>query len=147
MANQSPPKPGSTPSLPCLCAAVRKAGRRLTRHYDRRLEPSGLKITQFSMLANINRNPGLTVSDLAGLLVMDQTTVTRNLGVLVREGYVRLEPAETDRRVKRVYISGPGAAKLAQARPWWDQAQREVEETLGRQGAEGLLAILGKLAE
>ena len=130
---------------PCLCATVRKAGRVLTRRYDRHLKPSGLKVTQYSMLANIERNPGMTVSDLAGLLMMDQTTVTRNLALLYRDGLVRMEPDEGDRRLRRVWASARGAARLEEARPLWNQAQREVEQALSRHGVESLLEVLGRL--
>lgn len=130
---------------PCLCAAVRKAGRLLTRQYDRHLKPSGLKVTQYSMLANIGRNPGITVSDLATLLMMDQTTVTRNLALLDRDGLVKVEPDQDDRRVRRVWASARGTARLQEAKPLWDQAQQEVEQALSRSGVDSLLEVLGRL--
>jgi DNA-binding MarR family transcriptional regulator len=125
---------------------IRKTGRILTRRYDRYLKPSGLKITQFSMLANIARNPGITVSDLAELLLMDQTTVSRNLRVLEKSGYAHMEPEVTDHRIKRIRIADSGMAKMDEARPLWEKAQREMERVLGREGIEGLLAGLGKMA-
>ncbi|MFH1057269.1 MAG: MarR family winged helix-turn-helix transcriptional regulator [Pseudomonadota bacterium] len=135
------------PSFPCLCAAIRRAGRIATRQYDAYLKPSGLKITQFSMLANIARNPEITVTRLADLLLMDQTTVTRNLVVLEKAGWVGLEPGESDRRLKRVTITAAGQAKLDRARPYWLEAQAAMEATLGRAGIADLLASFQKLLE
>ena len=132
-------------TFPCLCAAVRKTGRVLTRKYEAHLKPSGLKVTQFSMLANIVRHPGISVSDLAGLLVMDQTTVTRNLGVLERSGYVRLETRPDDQRVRQVALTESGRAKVKEARPLWDRAQAEVEGLLGREDIDSLMISLRKL--
>ena len=132
-------------SFPCLCAAVRKTGRVLTRKYEAYLKPSGLKVTQFSMLATISRHPGISVSDLAGLLVMDQTTVTRNLGVLERSGYVRLEPRPDDQRVRQVALTDTGRVKVKEARPLWDRAQEEVEGLLGREDIDSLLQYLRRL--
>jgi DNA-binding MarR family transcriptional regulator len=125
---------------------VRKASRILTRRYNHYLKPSGLKISQFSILANIARNPGITVSALAELLVMDQTTITRNLRVLERSGYIHLEPEATDQRIKRVQISSVGRSKIAVARPLWEKAQLETERLLGREGVEELLGGFKKIA-
>ena len=135
-----------TSLYPCLCAVIRKAGRILTREYDHYLKPTGLKITQFSMLANITRNPGITVSELAKLLVMDQTTVTRNLRVLENSGYIHLEPEVTDHRIKRIQISDMGMSKMNEAWPLWEKAQLEVERILGRESIEGLLGSFKKIA-
>jgi len=135
-----------TSLYPCLCAVIRKAGRILTRKYDKYLKPSGLKITQFSMLANIARNPAITVSELAKLLFMDQTTVSRNLRVLEKSGYIHLEPEVTDHRIKRIQIADVGMYKMNEARPLWERAQLDMEGALGRSSIEGLLGSLRKMA-
>lgn len=139
-------KPVETSGYPCLCAVIRKAGRILTRRYDEYLKPSSLKVTQFSMLANIIRNPGITVSELAKLLLMDQTTVTRNLRVLEKSGYLHLEPDLTDHRIKRAQVTGAGMSKMDEARPLWERAQVEMARKLGRESIEGLLGSLKKMA-
>ena len=131
--------------MPCLCAAARKAARVLTRNYDAHLKPSGLLVTQFSMLMNIARRPGMTVSGLAKLLMMDQTTVTRNLVLLEKRGYIRTEQEADDQRIKRVFISDSGRAKLDQAKPLWAAAQKEMEDKVGRQGLIDLLGSIERL--
>jgi len=105
-----------------------------------------MKLTQYSMLAHIGRNRDISVSELAGLLAMDQTTVTRNLRVLQKLGYIRLEIDMTDHRIKRVRISQAGTSKMDEARPFWKEAQSETEEILGTENIEGLLESLRKLA-
>ena len=140
-------RPVETSRYPCLCAVIRKAGRILTRQYDKCLKPSGLKITQFSMLVNIARNPAITVSELAKLLVMDQTTVSRNLQVLEKSGYIHLEPEVTDQRIKNIQIADRGMSKVNEARPLWERAQLDMERVLGGQSIEGLLGSLIKIAE
>ena len=136
-----------TSQYPCLCAAVRKTGRHLTKKYDQYLKPSGLKITQFSMLANIARNPSIAVTKLAELLVMDQTTVTRNLRVLEKAGYIHIETDTTDHRIKRTQVTGLGMCRMDEARPFWEKAQLEIERILGKESIERLLssfkAIMG----
>lgn len=138
--------PSEASRYPCLCAVVRKTGRILTRQYDHHLKPSGLRITQYSMLANIVRNPGITVSDLANLLAMDQTTVSRNLRVLEKSGYIRIAPEVTDHRIKRITITGRGMSKMDEAGPLWEKAQLEVSRILGGESIEGLLGIFKRIA-
>jgi DNA-binding MarR family transcriptional regulator len=144
-SSKSKISPPQTSEYPCLCAVMRKAGRILTRRYDQSLRPSGLKLTQYSMLANIERNPDVSVSELAGLLVMDQTTVTRNLRVLQKLGYIHLEPDMNDHRIKRIRISEAGTSKMDEARPLWKEAQSQTEGILGRANIEGILDSLRNL--
>lgn len=136
-----------TSQFPCLCAGFRKAGRVLTRKYDHYLKPSGLKITQFSMLANIARNPDVSVSELAELLLMDQTTVTRNLQVLEKSDYVKIEAEAADYRVRKIRISDRGESKMKEARPLWEKAQQEMEAILGSDSIRGLLSTFNSIAD
>jgi DNA-binding MarR family transcriptional regulator len=130
---------------PCLCALIRKAGRIATRSYDNILKPCGLKVTQFGMLANIARNPATTVSELAELLSMDQTTVSRNLRVLEKSGYIRLEGEMADHRIRRIQISDLGVSKMNEAGPLWKQAQLEMQRVLGRENIDGMIKSAKKL--
>jgi DNA-binding MarR family transcriptional regulator len=97
------------------------------------------------MLANIARNPATTVSELAELLSMDQTTVSRNLRVLEKSGYIRLEGEMTDHRVRRIQISDLGVSKMNEARPLWKQAQLEMQRVLGRENIDGMIKSAKKL--
>lgn len=98
------------------------------------------------MLVNIDRNKDITVSDLAKLLLMDQTTVTRNLRVLEKSGYILENPDPADNRVKRIQVTATGKAKIDEARPLWEIAQAEMVRVLGREDIEHLLASLKKMA-
>jgi DNA-binding MarR family transcriptional regulator len=131
--------------FPCLCAVIRKTGRSLTKQYDNYLKPSGLKVTQYSMLVNIMRNPGIAVTELAKLLLMDQTTVTRNLRVLEKTGYISMNPDGSDSRVKRIRITDIGQAKVDEAKPYWETAQLEMVRILGREEIDHILASLNNL--
>ena len=131
--------------FPCLCAVVRKTGRSLTKLYDQYMKPSGLKVTQYSMLVNIMRNPGIAVSELAKLLLMDQTTVTRNLRVLEKSGYISINTDESDSRIKRIRINDTGQAKVDEAKPYWEKAQLEMVRILGREDIDHILGNLNKL--
>ena len=137
--------PVTSSTYPCLCALIRKAGRVATRSYDKCLKPCGLKVTQLGMLAKIARRPSITVSELAESLAMDQTTVSRNLRVLERSGYISLDDEMTDHRVRRIRISDSGISKMNEAIPFWEKAQLDMERLLGRENIDVMMDIVKKL--
>ena len=82
----------------CNCLAVRQAARHVTRFYDQFLAASGLRTTQFSMLAKLRRQGPMTINTLAADLVMDRTTLGRNILPLERDGLIAVEKGRRDRR-------------------------------------------------
>ena len=120
---------GAIPSG-CFCAQIRKAGRIATQVYNELLKPSGLTATQFSVLSNINRNENISVTSLAAVMIMDQTTLTRNLKRLRDKNLVLIEPGE-DRRIKKLSLTRGGVARMNAARPLWEQAQQRMMDELG----------------
>lgn len=134
-------KMSTLPQSPCLCIALRKATRVITRQYDEYLKPSGLRITQYSMLANISRNPGITISELAKLMIMDQTTVTRNVQLLIQQGYLSAREGD-DRRVRSIHLSDLGKRTFEKAHPLWLKAQQKAERDLGKLGFDIFLQSL-----
>ena len=82
------PRQAKPPDSPCTCAMARRTARHLTREYDRVLKPAGLKLTQYSVLANLVRNGATSITALAERLAMDRTTMTRNLRPLERAGWI-----------------------------------------------------------
>ncbi len=127
---------------PCTCAALRRAARRLTRAYDRALKPVGLRLTQYSVLANLARaEGGLSVTDLARRLAMDRTTLTRNLRPLEAAGWLRVAPGP-DRRSRAVVLTADGRSVFETAQPLWQDAERRFRQALGREEAAELRRLL-----
>ena len=77
----------------CTCSAMRKASRQITRLYDSHLEPVGLRITQFLMLAALEEAGGATVNTLAERLDIERTAMGKMLGFLERDDFVAIMPA------------------------------------------------------
>ncbi len=99
----------------CACLNVRKAARAVTQLYDEVLQPSGLRATQFNLLVAIALAGEAPVTRLADALVMDRTTLTRNLKPLESQGLITIE-AGTDRRVFHLdatMIPTPGSSGLS----------------------------------
>ncbi|KJV26135.1 MarR family winged helix-turn-helix transcriptional regulator [Luteibacter yeojuensis] len=139
--------PSSRPYL-CNCGALRKASRRVSRLYDEALAPIGLGSSQHTLLVEISRWEGSqapTLWELAESMVMDRTTIARNLKPLERDGYVAIRPSKTDRRSKLVSLTAAGTAKVAESKPYWLQAQKAFERAFGAKEAavlrEQLLSI------
>lgn len=133
------------PSL-CNNGVLRKATRRLGQFYDAAIAPSGLRATQFAMLAEIAALEGPTLRQLANALVMDLSALGHTLKPLARDGLVIIAPDPRDRRAKRALLTEAGEAKLVEAQRLWLTAQRRFEATLGTEQAAELRAVLGFIA-
>jgi DNA-binding MarR family transcriptional regulator len=137
--------PVSRSASGCTCFKLRSLSRRVTQLYDRVLAPSGLKVTQYSLIANARRREGAnppTVTELAQKLVTDRTTLTRNLSPLVDAGFVRVASG-ADGRSKAVIVTAKGEAAYQAARPLWSTAQGYMRERVG----ESDLAALHELID
>lgn len=128
--------------LPCACSVVRRTGRALTRRYDEILAPSGLRVTQYAVLATLARHGPIGMSRLADDLATDRTTLTRTLAPLQRDGLIQVALGQ-DRRTRVVDVTAAGAAALERARPLWLDAQAQVATIVG---PDRLAALVGELA-
>jgi DNA-binding MarR family transcriptional regulator len=122
--------------LGCTCFKLRKLTRAMSRLYDQHMATVGLKTTQYSLLVNASR-AALPVAELADLLGMERTTLTRNLKPLLDAGWVVLKPG-ADSRQRIVTITDDGRAKVEQAYVVWRQAQLEFEKLMGRDAVRAL---------
>ncbi len=134
-----------TADSPCLCYALRQASRAVSRFYDEELRGVGLRTTQYSLLQLLRRSGEVRQRDLAELTLHDETTLTRNLRPLVDAGWVAVRTGE-DRRERWFKITAAGSAKVQEARPAWERAQRRLQATLPEGTWQGLLAILPQIA-
>jgi DNA-binding MarR family transcriptional regulator len=89
----------------CNCLALREASRHVTQFYDQFLASSGLRTTQFSILIRLRLAGPMTINALAKRLVMDRTTLGRNILPLEREGLIEIIPGSVDRRSKVVHLT------------------------------------------
>jgi DNA-binding MarR family transcriptional regulator len=125
----------------CTCFNLRKATRAVTQLYDEFMRPTGLRVTQFSLLAAIRIAGKISITELAQEAVMDRTTLKRNLELLEREGFVRIQPGD-DARVREVSLTAAAQRKLAAALPYWTRAQNHVTGKLGQARSDQLLSNL-----
>ncbi|MEQ8397438.1 MarR family winged helix-turn-helix transcriptional regulator [Thalassobaculum sp.] len=127
----------------CTCAALRRTARRMTQIYDDALKPTGLKLTQYSLLAMLAQAGEPSITDLADLMMMDRTTLTRNLRPLQAAGWVRLGTGG-DKRSRSVVLTAKGESTLQAARPVWRQAEASIRGKLGADGGRQLRRLLAE---
>lgn len=134
--------PSADPRLKgCTWFRLRRASRRITQLYDGHLAPSGLTVSQYSLLSHLVGRPSLTICDLSVALGMDRTTLSRNLKPLLTRGLVQSAPGD-DRRSKRLVPTAAGEAAWSQAKALWRQAQSEIQRRLGEDAVARLNALL-----
>jgi DNA-binding MarR family transcriptional regulator len=121
---------------------VRSAARHVTQLYDQALAPAGLRVTQFSILAKLKRLGPLTINGLAKDMVMDRTTLSRNVLPLERDGLLKIEACAADGRAKELHLTKAGEKRLQAGREAWAQAQARFETEFGAQRAADFRAML-----
>lgn len=131
----------------CACYNLRRTSRAVTQVFDAYFEEIGLKSTQFTVLAALEyESKGRpTVTHLASALVLEQSSLSRNLAVLERQGLIALEPG-ADKRERIVTLTRAGRALLARGYPVWQRAQAAVVGALGPGEHEAQIRSLRRMA-
>ena len=126
----------------CNCLAIRQAARHVTQFYDQLFAPVGLRATQFAILSRLRRDGPMTINALAAALVMDRTTLGRNILPLQRDGLIEIAAAASDRRRRELCLSAAGADKLRRASERWRVAQTRFDAVFGGERAAALRDLL-----
>jgi DNA-binding MarR family transcriptional regulator len=140
---------GPMPRGICTCGSLRAASRRVSQYYDSVLAPLDLKMTQFSILAEVHRGglqAPISMHDLAIAMIMDRSTLGHNLRPLVRDELLRLRTAGDDGRKRYVSLTQKGLAVLQQARRLWECAEKRIERVFGKESAAAFRATLLRIA-
>jgi DNA-binding MarR family transcriptional regulator len=126
--------------LSCMCASIRRASRAMTQSYDDALRPFGLHATQFSILQVLSRTGELNQRQLSGILAADSTTLTRNLRLMRKRGWIVIRPGK-DRRERWLQLSSSGNRQLVRATPAWQRVQEHLRARLGEASWRNLQAV------
>ena len=114
--------------------------------YDAALKPSGLRATQFTLLAVLAKRGELPLTKLAEILVLDRTTLTRNLKPLVKKGWLSIG-REEDERIRLISLTEQGHTVVREATPLWRQAQKNIVAQIGAENLPKLVADLNSLVQ
>jgi DNA-binding MarR family transcriptional regulator len=133
----------------CTCGSLRKASRRISQFYDTALAPVGIKSTQYSILAEVERGSvhgPVTMCELADAMVMDRSTLGHNLRPLQRDDLLSLRLTPSDRRKRQVLLTSKGKSTLRRARLLWRAAEGRFEQIFGKRHAAELRIVLLNIA-
>ncbi len=135
--NMKPEEVDFAAARQCVCTAARRHSRELTRFFEKAMRGSGVHVTQFTLLATLIQTGPIPTTRLADFQGLERTTLTRNLALLVRDGFVRIDEGE-DRRVRKVAITPAGEEAARRAFPFWKNAQdAALAAAVGRGGTQG----------
>ncbi len=129
----------------CHCFAVRKAARRITRMYDAYLQPAGLRVTQFLILAALDELQSAPVNGLAERLDIERTAMGKMIGLLERGGFVRIQPSPTDGRSRIAELTPEGRGLYARAELLWREAQHQFSQLNGDENVASLRRSLSEM--
>lgn len=127
----------------CVARNLRESARWITQLFEKRIEESGIKITQFGLLNYINALETPTINEVAQGFNLDRTTLSRNLRPLVREGWITITPG-SDKRIRTLSLTPKGREILEHATPYWRKAQKEA---LAIYGEENWLILKDQLGD
>lgn len=130
----------------CVCTNIRRAARAITRLYDDALAETGVRYTQMIFLMVLHRCEEVTVSALAEELLMDASTVARNIRPLERDGLVIIKKGQ-DRRQRLVSLSKTGHKTVTEGMKFWQKAQGKFSSAFSDQELKSHLAVVSGLID
>jgi DNA-binding MarR family transcriptional regulator len=132
--------------LPCACQDLRRATRVVTRIYDQELAKAEIEIAQFGLLTALDLTGEVNQKTLSAGFAMDSTTLTRTLGLMRKQGWVRVRRGK-DRRARLFSLTRAGRRRLASAQPFWAAAQRKLRKELGDAGWTSMKQAVSQVTE
>jgi DNA-binding MarR family transcriptional regulator len=131
----------------CLLTRTRRISRVITGIYDQALRPFGLNSPQFSLLVVISRLGPATRAEIGRVNHQDRSTLTRNLQLLLSEGWVEEIPHDAGGRSKPLALTQAGKDLLHSAMPGWRSAQAQAKAVLGASGVSAVMDIADDLPQ
>ena len=130
----------------CNCLAIRQAARHVTQFYDQLFAPTGLRATQFAILSRLRNAGPMSINALAALLVMDRTTLGRNILPLQRDGLIEVAASADDRRRRELRLTDAGLQMHRDAVARWEEAQQRFNTVFGDERAAALRDMLREVS-
>lgn len=131
---------------PCLSLALRRADRVVSQLYGKHFGPTGLRGTQYSVLRAIGEDGCITARELCERLLIDQTTASRAIKLLLRDGFLDARESPVDRRERLLCLTDDGRQIYAEAHAAWERAQAELRARLGEETSRELLELAARIS-
>jgi DNA-binding MarR family transcriptional regulator len=131
--------------MDCACLAIRQAARMVTQFYGAELG-GRLEIPQFGLLSMLDGRPGCPQVALARALNLDKTTLSRNLKLMEKNGWIARAKSD-DLRERGFHLTAEGKKLLRAARPRWKRAQEKFQAAMGDGRWNAMWSVLGGIGE
>jgi len=125
----------------CLLGHWRRVNRVLSGIYEAEMRDWGLKSSQLNLLVAVGKAGPVRRIDLGKRLHLDPSTLTRNLKIMLKQGWIEETPDEKDQRSTRLKITPKGRKLLDSIAPAWKRAQARARQMLGSEGAALVLSL------
>ena len=135
---------GALFELPCACQNLRRVTRIVTLIYDQELRKAGLEITHFGLLTALALTGEANQKRLSAGFAMDSTTLTRTLGLLRKQGWIRVRRRK-DKRERLFRLTREGQRQLALAQPCWERAEQRLRQELGNEGWNRMKQVVSQI--
>jgi DNA-binding MarR family transcriptional regulator len=134
----------------CVCFNLRRGARAVTQYFDALFQEHGLRATQFTLLGALaiaeKQERALSITQIAEFMVMDRSTLTRNLQPLERDGLITIGLG-TDRRTRVALLTDAGRSRLAQVIAEWEKGQSHFTTLLGQSKLNQLLEQIARVVD
>lgn len=131
----------------CLGWTSRQLARRIARELERGMADAGMPLSQFWLMAQIASSPDDRLGALAERMGLDPSSLSRNLKVIERRGWIEIALAEADQRRRMVWLTEAGARALEAALPAWRVAHAAFEDGLPEGFERALAGMVDGLGE
>jgi DNA-binding MarR family transcriptional regulator len=128
----------------CIAVRVRLINRVVTALYDEALRPHGLRVSQANVLVVVARQGEGKPAEICRLLRLEKSTLSRDVEVMKREGWLASEPPHGGRN-QTLRVTPEGLKLLAKTQPAWEAAQSEARALIGDPGVDALKQIAGRI--
>jgi DNA-binding MarR family transcriptional regulator len=126
----------------CTNLKLKQASRGVARHFEAHVGPTGLKATQYSLLSHVVKLGPIGAGELAAVMRLDPSTLSRNLQPLIEKGWVQARVGIDDARSRVVEATAAGLALRASAQKAWKRGQSTLNQRLGEARVAALHALL-----
>ncbi|GAS87472.1 MarR family winged helix-turn-helix transcriptional regulator [Mycolicibacterium brisbanense] len=130
----------------CIAFRIRLIGRATTGLYEHALDIHGLSIAQLNLLAALGKVGPCPPARLGELLLLDRSTVSRNLSPMLKHGWVQAVSSDA-KGIREIELTPSGRKKIQAALPDWRRAQEQATELLGAQGVRAVRALANTVGD
>jgi DNA-binding MarR family transcriptional regulator len=131
----------------CVLMRMRLISRVLTGFYDEELRPFGIGSPQFALLGAISMIEPATRAEIGRFHHQDRSTLTRNLKIILSEGWTEEIQGEASGRGRPIVLTKKGRDLLRSAEPVWRVAQAQAKALLGKDGMSVITKIGSRIME